>query len=452
LAVTTTRKDPEDVMTTMAVGRRALQPFRARRTWAELLYVPVAAVLGAAGFTLLLASLYGGALLAITVIGLPLVAATLRGAHQVGRLHRALARRLLGVEIADPPPPARVPGTGFVGWVWGNLRDLTGWRVALYLFLAFPAALLTLVATVVVWLYGLAFAVYPFLRLAQSPSIDADGVAHYGLQLWNGVYLDSVPAIALVTLVGIAMLAVAPRALHGVLGLQRLLVRGLLGPTDRDRRMVELERSRTLAVDDAAASLRRIERDLHDGAQARMVAVTMRLGMAADELDPAPGEDPAEVLARTRALVAQAQEQARLAVAELRDLARGIHPPVLDRGLDAALTGLAARSALAVDVTVELPERPSPSIESMVYFCAAELLTNVAKHAPSAHATLTVTSPRPGRLRLRVRDDGPGGATMKAGSGLRGLADRVATVDGRLDLASPAGGPTVVTVDLPAQA
>jgi signal transduction histidine kinase len=437
-------------MTTMAIGRRAFEPFRARRTWAELLYVPIAAVLGAAGFLLLLASLYGGALLAITVIGLPLVAATLRGAHQVGRLHRALARRLLGVEVADPPPPARVPGTGFIGWVWSNLRDLTGWRVALYMFLAFPAGVVTLIAAMVVWVYGLGFALYPLLRLAQPASVDADGVAHYGLELWNGVYLDSVPAIILVTVAGIALLAVAPRALHGVLGLQRLLVRGLLGPTGEAARMQQLERSRTLAVDDAAASLRRIERDLHDGAQARMVAVTMRLGMAADELEA--GEDPAEVLARTRDLVAQAQEQAKLAVAELRDLARGIHPPVLDRGLDAALTGLAARSALAVDVTVELPERPSPSIESMVYFCAAELLTNVAKHAPSAHATLTVTSARPGRLRLRVSDDGPGGARVDAGGGLRGLADRVATVDGRLDLASPAGGPTVVTVDLPVHA
>jgi signal transduction histidine kinase len=153
-------------------------------------------------------------------------------------------------------------------------------------------------------------------------------------------------------------------------------------------------------------------------------------------------------LERVLELVVTAHRGAKEAITELRDLARGIHPPVLDQGLGIALTTLAARSDLPVELVVDLPERPSAAIETIAYFCAAELLTNVTKHSDARHATLEAAHV-PSLLRVRVSDDGCGGARIEARGGLSGLADRVRTVDGRLLLSSPPGGPTVVTVELP---
>ena len=216
-------------------------------------------------------------------------------------------------------------------------------------------------------------------------------------------------------------------------------------------RVHELEESRASVVEDSAARLRRIERDLHDGAQAQMVAVAMKLGLAREKLGgmidgPAPAD-----LERVLDLVDAAHRGAKEAITELRDLARGIHPPVLDHGLGAALTTLAAHSDLPVDLVVDLPERPSAAIETIAYFCAAELLTNVTKPSGARHATLEAVSV-PGLLRVRVSDDGSGGARIEARGGLAGLAERVRTVDGRLQISSPAGGPTVVAVELPSHA
>jgi signal transduction histidine kinase len=217
-------------------------------------------------------------------------------------------------------------------------------------------------------------------------------------------------------------------------------------------RVRELQRSRALVVDDAAARLRRIEQDLHDGAQAQMVAVVMKLGLARDRLSTSAarleGTDPD--LDRARELVEAAHRGAMEAITEMRDLARGIHPPALDEGLGAALAGLAARSDLPVELAVDLPERPSPAIETIAYFCAAELLTNAAKHSGAHRAKVEVLH-RPGLVTMRVSDDGSGGARLEPGGGLAGLAERVRTVDGRLQVESPAGGPTVVTVELPSR-
>lgn len=222
------------------------------------------------------------------------------------------------------------------------------------------------------------------------------------------------------------------------------------------QRVRELERTRALAVDDAAARLRRIEQDLHDGAQAQMVAVVMKLGLAQDHLGRALaelGQTGAERALEERALelVDAAHSGAMEAIRELRDLARGIHPPALDQGLGAALAGLVGRSDAPVDLVVDLPERPSAAIETIAYFCAAELLTNVAKHSGARHVTLEALH-QGGLLRVRVRDDGAGGAQIGAAGGLAGLAERVRTVDGRLHVSSPTGGPTVVTVELPSHA
>jgi signal transduction histidine kinase len=175
----------------------------------------------------------------------------------------------------------------------------------------------------------------------------------------------------------------------------------------------------------------------------------MKLGLAQEHLSTSAAMPDGADLGRVLELVAAARRGAMAAIADLRDLARGIHPPALDEGLDAALASLVARSDLPVELIVGLPERPSPAIETMAYFCAAELLTNVAKHSGAQHVTVEVCH-QPGRVMMRVSDDGTGGAGIEPGGGLAGLAGRVKTVDGRLQIESPAGGPTVVTLELPA--
>jgi signal transduction histidine kinase len=212
------------------------------------------------------------------------------------------------------------------------------------------------------------------------------------------------------------------------------------------RRARELQESRARAVDESAARLRRIERDLHDGAQVRLTALAMTLGEIKETLQAADGAagdgDP------IRVLISAAHRNAKETLAELRDLARGIHPPVLDRGLDAALSVLAEASTAPVGLRIDIPERPSPAIEAIAYFCAAELLANVAKHSGAGRAAISVRE-QDGRLHMSVTDDGTGGAHPDPGGGLAGLSERVRTVDGRLAIDSPTGGPTIVTIELP---
>jgi signal transduction histidine kinase len=217
------------------------------------------------------------------------------------------------------------------------------------------------------------------------------------------------------------------------------------------QRVRELEQSRARVVDDSAARLRRIERDLHDGAQAQMVAVAMKLGLATKKLGGMVDGTGQTDLDRVLELVVAAHRGAKEAITELRDLARGIHPPVLDQGLGTALTSLVASSEVPVELVVDLPERPSAAIETIAYFCAAELLANVAKHSCARHVTLEAVHV-PGLLRVRVSDDGTGGARVEARGGLAGLAERVRTVDGRLQVSSPPGGPTVIAAELPSHA
>jgi signal transduction histidine kinase len=207
----------------------------------------------------------------------------------------------------------------------------------------------------------------------------------------------------------------------------------------------ELTERRARVVDEAEARLRGIERNLHDGAQVRLAALAMTLGEIKENLEQAADQEG------TIELAAAAHRSAKETLTELRDLARGIHPAVLDRGLPAALAVLAEASAVPATATVEIARRPSPAIEAIAYYCAAELLANVAKHAGARLVTIDVREDD-GRLIMSVSDDGAGGARLKPGGGLTGLADRVQTVDGRLGLQSPAGGPTNVTIELPVRA
>ena len=207
----------------------------------------------------------------------------------------------------------------------------------------------------------------------------------------------------------------------------------------------ELQERRARAVDDSAARLRRIERDLHDGAQVRLAALAMTLGEIKENLEQGTDND------RTLALAGAAHQNAKDTLAELRDLARGIHPPVLDRGLGPALGILAGTSAIPVGLTVALTERPSPAIEAMAYFCAAELLANATKHSGASRVSISLCEQDSG-LVMSVTDDGDGGARLVSGGGLAGLRERVQTVDGRLEVGSPPGGPTIVTIELPRHA
>jgi signal transduction histidine kinase len=228
----------------------------------------------------------------------------------------------------------------------------------------------------------------------------------------------------------------------------RWLMGALLSPDATTARLRSLEQARTQTVDASAATLRRIERDLHDGTQAQLVALAMRLGQAKEELAGGRAVDMGEV----RRLVDEAHSGAKDAIVSLRDLARGIHPPVLDVGLEGALSTLAAGSALPTELYVSMRDRPTPAIEAIAYFCVAELLANVAQHAGASRASVICT--QHGQwLRTVVRDDGRGGARAaslgSSSSGLHGLQERVQAVDGYLQIKSPTGGPTVVTVDLP---
>jgi signal transduction histidine kinase len=419
---------------------RLIKPLFIQRTYAELLYVALGLPLGIAGFVFVVTALSVSVGLMITVIGFPLLAFSLVLARQFGAIERGLGRGLLGVEVETPRRQPRTKG------LLSFLTDRAGWRAMTFFLLRFPVAILDFTVTTVVWSYGLAGTTYWFWRQFLPIQRDSHHVAHRGSNLGSNYFIDTPARIIVSTLVGVVVLVAAPWVVHGVLTLDRMLVRGLLGPSTATERVRELETTRAMALDDSAASLRRIERDLHDGAQARLVALAMSLGLAKEELD---ADDPA-ALARVRALVDAAHREAKGTIVDLRDLARGIHPPALDNGLPDALATLTARSPIPVTLHVALEERPSAAVESIVYFCTAELLTNVVKHSGARRASVNVIRGEH-RLVVRVEDDGAGGAATGrgGGSGLTGLIDRVATVDGTLDIVSPDGGPTTMTIEIP---
>ncbi len=370
-----------------------------------------------------------------------------RVARVVGTGQRRLAALLLGA--APPAPlPVRRRGRGPVGWLITGLRDGPGWRAVAYLLVKVPLGIFAGYAAFC-WAVGLANLSYPFwwgLFRNHAPGTHLDPVPV--LTPLGAFRVATFPGTFAALAAGLAMLLAAPWIAAGVCAVDRALMRGLLGPGRLAQRVRDLEQSRAQAVDDAAARLRRVERDLHDGAQMRLAALAVNLGRAKERL--ATAGDPAD-LARARDLVDAAHRSAKDALVELRDLARGIHPPVLDNGLADALTTLAAGSAVPVRLHVDIAVRPSPAIESIAYFCTAELLANAAKHSHAAVVTVELTQHQD-VLWLAVTDNGLGGADPARGTGLTGLAQRARTVDGDVEIASPPGGPTRVTVTLPLRA
>jgi signal transduction histidine kinase len=431
-----------------------------RRTAGELAYCGFGGLAGVAGFYVTVVMLALGLTISVsvvgTVIGLLLLTLAMRLGRRLGALHRRLAGRLLGLRVEAPPLLRPQPGA--IGRVRTRLTDPVGWRACAYLVLKLPLAALTAVAASCAVLYGVPYLTFPIWWeilhvtgvVIQLPQWLAWWTAD-PLAVARHVHSLAV-AFALVP-IGPAVLLWVPPTVKGGNAADAKLIARLLGPP-LPHRVRELEQSRARVVDDSAARLRRIERDLHDGAQAQTVAVAMKLGLALEKLGGTIAGAPstAEVdLERALELVDAAHRSAKDAITELRDLARGIHPPVLDHGLGTALTTLAARSGVPVELVVDLPERPSAAIETIAYFCAAELLVNVAKHSGARHATLEAVHV-PGLLRVRVTDDGTGGARLEERGGLAGLAERVRAVDGRLQISSPPGGPTVITVELPSHA
>ncbi len=431
-----------------SIGR---QPFQ-KRSWAELGSFLVSSTLAAGAVLALGVVGLAGLALSVVFVGVAILAGGLRAARGLGRWQRALARSMLGEDVPDPEPFS--PRPGFLGWLRAALGDGAAWRSVAYFVAKVP---LTLVG---VW-FALSLWFEALVGLA-SPLTGGTSVARFGplAGLFGSPYrADSPPGFTAhfgVFVTGLVLLFIAPWAMRLVVSIDRRLMQLLLGPDAATSRVRRLEESRSKTIDAATETLQRIERNLHDGTQAQLVALAMRLGQAKDkldDLDPLSADTPE--LDAIRRLVDDAHRGAKEAITDLRDLARGIHPPALDTGLENALATLAARSPVPTEVTVSILARPSPSIEAICYFCAAELLANVAQHAQASRASLTCAQHGPW-LRIVVRDDGRGGAAVNrvgsSSSGLAGLADRVGAVDGHLAITSPPGGPTVVTVDLPTRA
>ncbi|MQY13380.1 hypothetical protein SRB5_35280 [Streptomyces sp. RB5] len=412
------------------------------RTWREFLYLLLNLPMAIVFFVYAVTMLCLGAGLLITFLGVPVLAAALAGCRGLGALERARARALLDLDVAAPDPVrTRAGRRGLLAWTGALFRSGSSWRHLLYGFVHFPWAVFSFAVSAVVMFNAWALFTYPLWMWIFPAHYGQDGLQIYGDDHGNAWYLDTPLEQLLAVGAGAVLVLASPWLIRGMAYVDRGLVRGLLGPSRLASRVTELESDRGVVVDTAAADLRRIERDLHDGAQARLVALAMDLGLAREKLR----EDP-EAAAR---MVGDAHGEVKLALQELRDLARGIHPAILtDRGLGPALSSVASRCTVPVTVTVDLPVRPAPAIEGIAYFTVSELLQNISKHSGARTAGVDIWRSED-RLLIQVTDDGHGGATLDTGSGLSGLSERLGSVDGLFVLDSPEGGPTTVTAELP---
>ncbi len=421
---------------------RAYHPLFEARTWAATLHLLVNLALGIAWFTVVVTLLSTSAGLLITLIGIPLMVATVRFGRVIGSVERGRARALFGVRL-----PA-FPKVSTAGSFWQRskalLADGPAWRGLGFGLLALPWGIFTFTVTIVVWSVSLSTAFFP-LYTYWLPENSDGGPYHFGnhyvLHGWGRFGYASALCVF-----GLAMLIAAPRIVRGIAKADMGLVRSILSPGPESaltQRVEELTVSRDASVEGASVELRRIERDLHDGAQQRLVALAMDLGLARERMAT---EGDSE---RATELVTRAHEEAKQAIVELRELVRGIHPSVLtDRGLDAALSALAARSPVPIELDVTLDHRPPASIEAAAYFVVAESLANIAKHSRARRGSVRIRE-RSGVLAIDIFDDGIGGAVEHPGGGLSGLRDRILAVEGRLRVSSPTGGPTLLTVEMP---
>ncbi len=402
------------------------------RTYGRILYLVLALPLGVVEFSFLVTAISFGFGTAITLIGIPVLVGSVYAWRWLADLERRLIRALVGIDIPRPYRPDPVGGRWW-SRLTARLADPATWKDLAFLLLQLPLGILSFTVTVTVLGVGLGALTAPAYYWALS-----------GDEWIGAIQIDTLPeALALMPLGALILLVGIP----GLSALGRLyawLATQLLGSNadpELTAQVSELEGARSRIIAAADSERRRIERDLHDGAQQRLVALALNLRMAEQR---AEAGDPTAV-----ELVRQAGDEANLALKELRDLARGIHPAILtNRGLPAALEDLASRATLPVDVVATPDERLPDAVEAAAYFVVSECLANIGKHANAESATVAVSA-RDGRLTVEVSDDGVGGAALDGGSGIQGLADRVGALSGSLAVESPAGAGTRVTATIP---
>jgi signal transduction histidine kinase len=344
-------------------------------------------------------------------------------------------RTFLGAEIEEPSRRGPRKDTLFAKLL-APLRDASTYRDLLYVWIVQPVlGLVNFVVAVTAWaipLWAVTLPIYAVTSPGAAPEI------------WPGERLDTWGEVVPVAVAGLIVLPLVPWIIRLLARVDVAVARSLLSPSKRlelEERIDVLRETQARSVDIAMADRRQIERDLHDGAQQRLLSLGMNLGMALEKFETDPDT--------ARNLVGDAHQELQRAIAELRNLARGIHPAVLtDRGLDAALSSLAARSPIPVRLRVDLRERPPASVEATAYFIVAEALTNAARYANASAVEVRVRTIGD-RLHIEVADNGIGGAEQRPGGGLAGLAHRASSVEGALRISSPAGGPTVVAAELP---
>jgi signal transduction histidine kinase len=414
---------------------RFLSPLVHRRPYLETFDLLLDLVVGVVWFTVFTTLITTGASLLITLIGLPILTATFYLARAAAHVERIRARALLDTDIRSP---LRKPAKG--DGVWHKLvapfADRTTWKELFYLWLVQPVqSIVNFTVAVVAWsvpLWAITLPIYAVTWKRAAP------------ELWSGEKLDTWGEVIPVAIAGLIVLPLAPWIIRAFARADAAVARwGLSESRTRalEERVAELRETQARSVDIAMADRRQIERDLHDGAQQRLLSLGMDLGMALEKFESDPDG--------ARALVGDAHAELQRAIAELRNLARGIHPAVLtDRGLDAALSALAARSPIPVTLDVQLQGRPAASVEATAYFIVAEALANAAKHAHASAITIRVRQDDD-RVHVEVADNGIGGATQQPDGGLAGLADRASSVEGSLRISSPEGGPTIVAAELP---
>jgi signal transduction histidine kinase len=403
------------------------------RAWSQVLSLAAgipaqlaAPVVVAAGFLVRPRGLLPLLFLVVVFLSLPVLT----------HIQRHRLRATTGLDIPSLP---RLNSRWSVTALIGDARSAATWRQVGYHLLAAPALALAAIAAFLTWLAGILYTLsYVYAWVLPPESFLRRGQTHSGLG-----HVLRIPWDVYLTAGGIALLALAPWVTAGVAALDAAAARALLGPSrtqELEHRVERLAKTRAGVVDAADAERRRLERDLHDGTQQRLVSLAINLGMARAHTT---------TVEEAHQAIAEAHDEAKAALAELRNLIRGLHPAVLeDRGLDAALSGVAARMPIPVRLTVDVPRRAAPTIEAVAYFVVSEGLTNIAKHAQASQAEVFVQ--RTGdRLHIIVSDDGVGGADLARGTGLAGLAKRAGSVDGTFEIVSPPGGPTLLTVDLP---
>ncbi|MEV5824116.1 sensor histidine kinase [Spirillospora sp. NPDC052242] len=418
---------------------RPLDMARSSITWRSAAYQLVGLAYGTAWFMLLVTGVALSAGLLIIWVGAPLAALLLLLWRGGAIAERALMKGAFGVTIPSPYRP--MPKGNLFRKLKAMAADPATWKDFAYFALLFPVTFIEFTVSAILWAATAVFLAAPVVvLLGEDMRIQVGDLFTYYPQ----TPLDALPAIP----VGCALLVLAMYVTR-VMGIGHALYAVfLLGPnasqTEARRQQARADRlqaSRARGVDAAEAERRRIERDLHDGAQQRLLAVAMDIGRARAKLE----DDPEGA----RALIEQAHTGTKEAISELRDLARGIYPAILtDRGLDPALSGLAARAPVPVEVDVDLPERPPAAVESIAYFIVAESLANIAKYARATRASVRVAR-EDAWVVVEIIDNGVGGAVAAPDGGLAGLADRAATIDGMMIVDSPPGGPTIIRADLP---